>query len=442
MPSMKLPLVLVLVLAHNTFAVPPPSPRQASAPATYTANPSIGGGANFVAESAHFRVYGTGVSAGDAATSLKIMEAAHQCFVVEQGWRTPGLSTKTGGVGHEVGPWYKMNIYGVKESEIPGAAAQTWTDSNAGLEFLKVVPKYIVEASVVVHEFGHAMHYSEENWVDQTRTGAWWETIANFIADTYISTPLCTSAKTASNLPSTPGASIIDLKKVIGNSFQVLVDGTSGTGNYYQAWPFLSYITANPDAYPGLGKAVLLDMIRKYQTGSNETPLHTLARLLSAASGSTVSVQKVVGRYWARMAYVDIGHAAAATAFASQRNGLNYANLDSNGGGKYTVKTARAPRYMGANIIPLKASASAGTVKVAITASTSTYAATLVVKGGGGTRYVDVVNGNASVALASGEEVSLVVANTPALVLYDPFSIPTELNKGLTYSVQITGATV
>ncbi|KAL5378425.1 hypothetical protein DPSP01_009182 [Paraphaeosphaeria sporulosa] len=430
--------LIALLLVHYALAHPPPSPRQATAPATYTSNPSIGGGANFVAESAHFRVYGTGVSASDAAKSLNIMEAAHQCFVVEQGWRTPGLSTKTGGVGKEVGPWYKLNLYGVKESEIPGAAAQTWTDSASGLEFLKVVPKYLAEASVVVHEFGHAMHYSEENWVDQTRTGAWWETIANFIADTYIATPLCASAKTAAGLPTT-GASLIDLKKVIGDSFQVLVDGSSGTGNYYQAWPFLAYVTNNPDGYPGLGKLVLLDMIRKYQLRSNETPLHTLARLLAAAGGS-VSVQKVVARYWAHMAYVDIGHAAAATAFASQRNGLNYANLDANGEGKYTVKNARAPRYMGASIVPLKASA--GTVKVAISASASTYAATLAVKGSGGVRYVDVPNGNASVTLASGEEITLVVANTPTLVLYDPFSIPAELNKGLTFSVQITGATV
>lgn len=79
-----------LFLAQYALAHPPPSPRQATAPATYTSNPSIGGGANFVAESAHFRVYGTGVSAGDAAKNLKVMEAAHQCFVVEQGWRTPG----------------------------------------------------------------------------------------------------------------------------------------------------------------------------------------------------------------------------------------------------------------------------------------------------------------------------------------------------------------
>lgn len=226
---------------------------------------------------------------------------------------------------------------------------------------------------------------------------------------------------------------------MIGDSYQVIVDGTSGSGNYYQAWPFLSYITNNPDAYAGLGKNILQDMIRKYSLGSNETPLHTLSRLISNA-GSAVTVQKVVGRYWARMAYVDIGHAKANSLFDSQRKTLTYANLDSNGNGKYTVKSAKAPRYMGANIIPLKSTGS--TVSVVITASSNTYTATMAVKGGSQVRYVDVVNGSASVTLASGEEVSLVVANTPALVLYDPFSIPADVNKGLTYSVQITGASV
>lgn len=431
---MYITTTLSLLLAQHcllSLALPPPSPRQATAPAQYTANPSIGGGSGNYKDSAHFRIYNVSSSTADA--TIKMMEAAHQCFVEELGWRTPGLSFKTGGVGKEVGPWYKLNIYSVADGSMPGAAAQTWNDANAGLAFLKVVDKYMTTPGVVVHEFGHAMHYSEKNWIDQTRTGAWWETIANFIADLYIATPTCEKAKTAAGLSG--GDTIIELKKVIGDSYQVIVDGTSNTGNYYQAWPFLSYITNNPDNYSGLGKTVLLDMIRKYKLNSNETPLHSLERLLSG-----VTIQQVVGRYWARMAYVDIGHAKAQAMFNSQRKSLSYANLDSSGSGKYTVKAARAPRYMGANIIPLKASASA--VSVAITASGGQYTATLAVKGASATRYVDVVNGSGSVTLASGEEASLVIANTPALAQYDAFSIPADLNKGLTYSVQITGATV
>ena len=255
------------------------------------------------------------------------------------------------------------------------------------------------------------------------------------MADMYVATPVCESARAANGVAA--GDSLFVPKKVIGDSFQVIVDGTSGTGNYYQAFPFLSYLTNNPDRFGGLGKMVLLDMIRKYRLNSNETPLHSLERLLTGG----IKLQKVVGRYWARMAYVDINHPKAQAVFNSQRKSINYANFDSNGNGKYTVKAARAPRYMGANITPLKVTGSSVSVTITVSGGGS-YTATLAVKGGSTTRYVDFANGSANVTLGTGEEVGLVVANTPALVQYDAFNIPADLNKGLSYSIQITGATV
>ena len=62
------------------------------------------------------------------------MEAAYSCFVDTLGWRTPGLSYKevAGGNGGSNGPWYKMNVYQVGDGSMPGAAAQTWTDADAG----------------------------------------------------------------------------------------------------------------------------------------------------------------------------------------------------------------------------------------------------------------------------------------------------------------------
>lgn len=432
-------LLLLLHLPFSVDALPTDSllaPR-AAPPVQYTANPSVGSGSGSFKDSAHFRVYNAPAATSDQ--TLKILEAAHSCFVETLGWRTPGLSINTPPQnGAEVGPWYKMNIYQVPSSEIGGAAGAQWTDGQKGLAFLKVVGDYIANPGVIVHEFGHAMHYSEKNWVDQIRTGAWWEPIANYIAELYIATPTCSVPKRAAGLPD--GDSTIDLRKVIGDSFQTLVDGTSGSGNYYQSWPFLSYIENNPDNFPGLGNQTLLNMIRKYKLNSNETPLHSLERLLSGS----LTVQRIVGRYWARMAFVDIGHAKAKQLFDAQRRNLNinYANLDTNGNGKYTVKSARAPRYMGANVIPLKNPGSSVSVTINVNAGGS-YAATLAVKAGNGSvRYVDVVGGTGNVAVAVGEELMLVVANTPALVLYDPFKIPAEVNKGLGYSVQISGATV
>ena len=103
------------------------------------------------------------------------------------------------------------------------------------------------------------------------------------------------------------------------------------------------------------------------------------------------------------------------------------------------MKSNRQPRYMGANIIPLKASG--GSISVEVTAS-APFTATLAVRAADkSVRYIDLANGKGSADLKSGEEASLVMANTPdTLYLYDPFSPSSEVNRGLDYQVQITGA--
>jgi hypothetical protein len=44
---------------------------------------------------------------------------------------------------------------------------------------------------VTVHEFGHALAYTGYNWVDQIRTVTWWETVANWVAGTYLTPTVC-----------------------------------------------------------------------------------------------------------------------------------------------------------------------------------------------------------------------------------------------------------
>src|SRR5450759_3075785 len=88
---------------------------------------------------------------------------------------------------------------------------------------------------------------------------------------------LCAAARKRGNQP--VGQTIIRLDVVISRAHQVLVDGTSGTGNYYESWPFITYFTNNPDNIEGLGKFALRNMFRKYKKGSNETPLHAIAHI-------------------------------------------------------------------------------------------------------------------------------------------------------------------
>ena len=75
-------------------------------------------------------------------------------------------------------------------------------------------------------------------------------------------------------------------------------------------------------------------------------------------------------------------------------------------------------------------------------ASSAPFTATLAVRASSSAvRYVDLDNGSGGATLASGEEASLVVVNTPAaLILYDPFMISGDVSKGLDYTVEFTGA--
>ncbi|KAI1198851.1 hypothetical protein F5X97DRAFT_323124 [Nemania serpens] len=426
---MRAPVVAVALFYFARGIIGAPSKIQAAPPAEFTPNTRVGPGGTRYKDSPHFRVYNP-ASDAVANTVLQTLESAYECFVTGQGWRSTGLSFNQ---DNDNGPWYKMNVYNVADLG-PNTAANTGTDSASGFSFLNVVTKWMSTPSITVHEFGHALTYAERYWINQGRTGAWWETVANFVADTFITSPVCAAARAKYNQPE--GDTLMNLGKVLSDSHQVIVDGTSGSGNYYDAWPFLTYVTNNPDNYTGLGMQNFPNVWLKYQRNSNETPLHVLERL-----ASPVRIQKVVGRYWARMAYVDIGHPKAREAFDRANGGFNYANLDSQGGGRYRVKASRQPRYMGANIIPLKATGS--TISAAVTAN-SPFTATLAVRASAGAvRYVDLVDGKGQVALSGGETATLVIANTPnVLYLYDPFSLSSDVAKGLDYQVQITGAGV
>jgi len=238
-PWTNLLLAAALAVTPPVAGTPSPSPASAAAaaaapPSDFTPNPRVGPGGTRFRDSPHFRIYGaTSDSLADGAIAM--LEAAYTCFVTDLGWRSPGLSFRN--FESQNGPWNKLNVYQV--DTLPGAAANTPTDLTLGLAWLNVVKTYMTEASVVVHEFGHALTYAAgpPGWIDQGRTGAWWETVANFVADTYLTSGKCASARGKYNQKE--GNTLIDFK-VIKDSHQVIVDGTRDTGNYYQAWPFLT----------------------------------------------------------------------------------------------------------------------------------------------------------------------------------------------------------
>ncbi|KAL4805380.1 hypothetical protein BDV18DRAFT_161035 [Aspergillus unguis] len=421
--------------AAGTLALPTASPSPSPSagattnnePSQFTANPSVGAGGSTFTDSPRFQVYGaTGTTADQ---TLQMLESAYTCFVTDLGWRSSGLSYNSDSDTAET--WYKENVYSVSSLD-GGAAGVMGSDMESGYSYVQVVSDYLTDPSVTVHEYGHALTYHERNWVDQTATGAWWEPLAEWFADTFMTSDLCASAR--EQYSQEKGSSIIELQKVIGDSYQVIVDGSVDTGNYYQSWPLLTYITNNPDNFTGLGQDTVRQLIVQYDFGSNETPLHALATLIRGTS-----VGKVIGRYWAHMAYVDIGSEAANEAFLQQRDTLTYDNLETSSSGSYSVKSARQPQYFGSNINPLTVDGESVSVTVK---SEGAFTATIAIRNtdSGVVRYVDVENGSGEAQVSASEEASLVVVNTPEeLINYDAFNLSDEVKAGLDYTVEVTG---
>lgn len=411
-------------------AVPTPTPTP-----TATPNPSepavfqpasTGPGGSAYKDAAHFRIYATSSSADIA---LAHMEAAYKCFVTDWGFRSTGLSTHD---SQNDGPYYKMNIY----PKAMSAGGYMQYDANQGLAYLEVNSGYVTDPKIIVHEYGHGLTIHEINWMDQTRTGAWWETVANWVADTYLNSSYYEEVRQRYGLGA--ASTIIELNKVIGQSYLTIVHDQ----NYYQAWPFLTYLVNNPDNYHGAGRMVVPDLFRNHRR-NNETPLHVLERI-----ASPIRVQTIVGRYWARMAFLDIGHPRAQQAFLNSRGSLNFANLDSLGNQTYRVKSDRRPMYGGANIMPLAVTGN-GVVEVDVTnlgngLQGSNFTATLAIRSSNGSvRYVDLPDGFGQASVGANEEASLVVVNTPdSLIQYDAFQSGSNSPEsiGLNYQVQITGA--
>lgn len=394
-----------------------------------------------------FRAYygGNGLNGGEGnladvaqsqvAFGLSHLEAAYECFVNEWGFRSTSLSA-----GSDLGPYYKMNLYSTTTLNAGGAMG---ADNRTGLSFIELRDNAINSPETVVHEFGHSITYTAYSWVDQIRTGAWWETVANWVADSYNTDPLCESVRVRRGLQRDRNT-IINLDANIALSHLQIVS----TQNYYQAWPFLTYLTQNPDDYTGLGRMTVKNLFDNHAR-NNETPLHVLERLVAP-----ISVQAILGRYWARMAYLDIGHAKAQAKFLSTRTSSSFrsrafSNLDELGGGGYRVKADREPKYGGANITPLTVTGD-GAVAIQVSnrgngLSDSNFTATLSIRNtlSGNVRYVVLVDGVGQANITSSEELSLVVVNTPDnLIQFNAFESTETTGDaiGLRYDVQITGA--
>lgn len=400
------------------------------------------------AESAHFRLYGQDNE--NTTIGLQHLEGTWDCFVNKLGWRSSGLSTSnTDGRP----PYYKTNYFIIDNLVQYGFSGRTYQlFDNTGAGFVVVDSNYVTQLGVMSHEYGHVLSMAEPAWWNQQNTFGWAETLGNFVAETYRS-DLCADSRARANDTTGTGGTALQPFMVIGQSYRTMVEPT----NNYFAWPFLSYLTYNLDNYSGFGADTMRTIFNTYNAKANETPFHTINRM-AVSAGTTV--QNLVGRYWARMAFADYGNSVAQNYFRYLQPTLDYNNTFAVAGSnnKYQVYPERAPRYFGSSIIPLNNLNSS--VTATVTAQTA-YTAYLVVQSVnvgvrfgnkyGDIRYIELVNTSgqggivktASTDIANGELAMLVVANTPdKLLMYDATQAATgPASVGMDFTFTLDGAT-
>ena len=232
---------------------------------------------------------------------------------------------------------YKTNIYLTYTGldKYPDGWAFMSAEDGYGIEIIS--PEAMLDDLTIAHEFGHVVTMQQKAWVDQDITGAWWEPLANWFREMYLSSDYYTgTTKTCWFEP------------YIRNLSLTLPHGR----NYYEVWPFLVYISYNPDNLPGLGIDAVKRIISEAQP--NEYPFDTITRLFGT------DAQTVFGHYAKRMATFDFG---AQAAYRDEFNkklsqspfywNLFYTVLQDNGSGWLSVPQEEAPMQSGINVIPL-----------------------------------------------------------------------------------------
>ncbi|PMD51404.1 uncharacterized protein K444DRAFT_636707 [Hyaloscypha bicolor E] len=188
-------------------------------PAEFTANPTPSRGAKYL-DSPRFRIHNY-TTTSVANTALTNLEFGYTCFVEDLGRRSAGLTVN----GRELSdsPYCKMNVYNVG-SLGANTAANTGTESTTGLTFLNVVTQYLTTPS---HRSRIrscvGIHGKVAGEPNSHRCLA-----GNNCAVRGEPHSVCAHARGKYN--QSESDSLVDINKVISDSFQVIVDGTSGSG--------------------------------------------------------------------------------------------------------------------------------------------------------------------------------------------------------------------
>lgn len=334
---------------------------------------------------------------------------------------------------------YKINVYLTYTGldQYPDGWAFMSAEDGYGIEIIS--PNAMLDDLTIAHEFGHVITMQQKAWVDQDITGAWWEATANWFREMYLGSEYYTgTVKTCWFEP------------YIRNMSLTLPHGR----NYYEVWPFLVYISYNPDNLPGLGIDCVKRIISEAQPG--EYPFDTITRLFGT------DAQTVFGHYAKRMATFDFGAQEAYQSEFSQKLSQSpfYWNLfytvpEESGSGWLVSPQEDAPMQSGINVIPLNITGDSVTVdfKGLSNDSNAAWQACIVtVDSSGNETYSDLFGSGESATVSANGAVSayLTVSAMPK-TLYkvnafhknnDSSYKTGDERRRYPYEVRITGASV
>lgn len=329
----------------------------ASAEETYLARDpffNYSSGYNYY-ESEHFQfIWG---NSGDASsvtqdfiqTNAANLEECWDIFMNDLGMEAPSQSVN---LSLRDGNHYKTNLY------ISGTGLSGMTDDWAYMSYDNQGYAYLfccvgaMQANppswVLPHEFGHAVTAHQLGWNSNKFSNAWWESMGNWFREQWL---YAVSEKYGFTNDQYQGYGTDFFETYLKN-----MCFTSPLGrDYYAAWPFLQYLTENPDHLDGYGQYFMRTLLQGGQT--DEYPYAMIERLADAPLNDTL------GHYAKRMATLDFAHQDA------YRKRLDlllsqgewnwqqiYTMLELVDGttNTYAVPTERAPQEAGVNVCPLE----------------------------------------------------------------------------------------
>ncbi len=347
------------------------------------------------------------------------LEACWDVYMNEIEMEAPSQSTN---ISLRDGNHYKTNIY------ISGTGLEGMTDDWAYMSYDKDGYAYMFccvdsmqynpPSWVLPHEFGHVVTAHQLGWNTNKYSYAWWESMGNWFREQYLYSDYSSD---------NTGYGTDFFETYLKNLNFTFPCGR----DYYAAWPFLQYLTENPDNLSGYGKDFVKTMLQEGQV--DEYPFDMVDRLAEA------DLKDTLGHFAKRMAGLDFENGDSYRARLNELLNAGswnwqqiYTMLEPVSGEQntYQVPTERAPQFAGINIIPLE-TVSHSEYSVTINSLTdiegADWRACIVQQSSDGTcRYSELFSDSETINVASqaGMNEYLVVIATPDSNTYTKTGLP------------------